>query len=354
MPYLLRYPFIAARLAKGNLRNSSKDFTLENSIFLRHYTQYVFFVIIEQLRNIINLIFALTYCHFLTLRLQSVKKSGILNKIGKGKRRMKIILTLFFLAIPASCYSQDISLSNEEIDWIGKKIFVNECAGKTECLISWNAGEDFASLGIGHFIWYPKGKKGVFDESFPQLLDFFKSKGIELPSWLQESSNPDCPWNTREEFIQNLQSQKMIILRRFLVDTVPLQALFMANRLQKALPKMLKAVPKESRAHIRQQFYRVVNTSSGMYVLIDYVNFKGEGVLQTERYKGKGWGLLQVLEGMEGSESGIKALQEFSRAAEIVLTRRINNAPGERREQEQRWLPVWKKRIRTYTGEALQ
>ena len=267
---------------------------------------------------------------------------------------MKIILSLLFLSIQASCYSQDISLSNEEIDWIGKKIFINECAGKIECLISWNDGEDFASLGIGHFIWYPEGKKGAFDESFPQLLNFFKSKGIELPSWLQESSNPDCPWNTREELIQNSQSQKMVILRRLLVGTVPLQALFMVNRLQKALPKMLEAVPKESRAHIRQQFYRVANTSSGMYVLIDYVNFKGEGVLQTERYKGKGWGLLQVLEGMEGSESGIKALQEFSRAAEIVLTRRINNAPGERQEQEQRWLPVWKKRIRTYTGEALQ
>ena len=32
--------------------------------------------------------------------------------------------------------------------------------------------------------------------------------------------------------------------------------------------------------------------------LIDYVNFKGEGVLETERYRGRGWGLLQVLEGM--------------------------------------------------------
>ena len=29
--------------------------------------------------------------------------------------------------------------------------------------------------------------------------------------------------------------------------------------------------------------------------MIDYVNFKGDGLKPTERYKGEGWGLLQVL-----------------------------------------------------------
>ena len=33
---------------------------------------------------------------------------------------------------------------------------------------------------------------------------------------------------------------------------------------------------------------------------MDYVNFKGEGVSSSERYRGQGWGLLQVLESNAG------------------------------------------------------
>jgi hypothetical protein len=48
-----------------------------------------------------------------------------------------------------------------------KKIWQNECNGTIAGLTSWNAGEDFASLGIGHFIWYPKGRRGPFEKVFP-------------------------------------------------------------------------------------------------------------------------------------------------------------------------------------------
>jgi hypothetical protein len=80
----------------------------------------------------------------------------------------------------------------------------------------------------------------------------------------------------------------------------------------------------------------------GLYVFVDYVNFKGEGILLTERYRGQGWGLLQVLEAMGDGP----ALSEFSRAANRVLTRRVANSPPERGEQ--RWLQGWRNRIRTY------
>jgi hypothetical protein len=80
----------------------------------------------------------------------------------------------------------------------------------------------------------------------------------------------------------------------------------------------------------------------GPYALVDYVNFKGERTLESERYKGEGWGLLQVLEAMR---EGL-ALVEFQRAAESVLSRRVKNSPPGRGES--RWLPRWKNRIRTY------
>ncbi len=110
-------------------------------------------------------------------------------------------------------------------------------------------------------------------------------------------------------------------------------------------------LPEESREHIRTQFYRVANSPMGMYVLIDYVNFKGEGTILSERYHGQGWGLLQVLEQMEGEEAGYEALGEFARSAEFVLVRRVSNSPPARGEK--RWIPGWKNRLKTYTNQTL-
>jgi hypothetical protein len=76
------------------------------------------------------------------------------------------------------------------------------------------------------------------------------------------------------------------------------------------------------------------------------VNFKGEGVLPTERYHGRGWGLLQVLDGMSGSGDGTAAANEFADAATRVLRERVENAPAERNEG--RWLPGWLSRVASY------
>ncbi|HEX4630297.1 MAG TPA: hypothetical protein VH188_04970, partial [Chthoniobacterales bacterium] len=75
-----------------------------------------------------------------------------------------------FLALIAmtSQATAGINLSPAETRRIGNKIWQNECGGTVAGLTSWNAGENFASLGIGHFIWYPKGVRGPFDESFPK------------------------------------------------------------------------------------------------------------------------------------------------------------------------------------------
>ncbi|MDP8216732.1 MAG: hypothetical protein P9L98_05395 [Candidatus Kaelpia imicola] len=256
-----------------------------------------------------------------------------------------IIVIVIFIAVICSL-RQKISLTNEQAEWIGKKIFYNECGGKIEFLVTWNEGEDFMSIGIGHFIWYPKGKKGPFEESFPKLLLFVKEKGKTLPNWLQESGEPHCPWRSRDEFLQDLQNQKVADLREFLMETKSLQLLFLVERLKEALPKMLKAAPEKLQPHIERQFYRLALTPAGMYALIDYVNFKGEGTLSTERYKGQGWGLLQVLEEMKGNKRGTQVLQEFVQVAEKLLTERVKNAPP--RRNEQKWLPGWKRRLNTY------
>ena len=135
-------------------------------------------------------------------------------------------------------------------------------------------------------------------------------------------------------------------LRNFLANSIDLQAEFLVQRLQQALPKMLSAAAAPRRAQIQGQFDRVANSAAGCYALVDYVNFKGEGVLATERYAGQGWGLLQVLEGMSQESSGREAVTNFAQSAKTVLTRRVHNSPPERKES--RWLPGWLHRIDTY------
>jgi len=240
-----------------------------------------------------------------------------------------------------------ITLSHADVLRIGKKVWQNECNGTIAGLTSWNKGEDFASLGIGHFIWYPKGQRGPFEESFPKLLSFISKRGAKLPTLLLKAGEKPCPWNSRTEFLRAQQSTEMNQLRRFLADTIDLQAEFLIARLDSALPKMLAEATPSDRANIQEQFERLTKTPRGCYALIDYVNFKGEGVLHTERYQGQGWGLLQVLEAMHGS-SEADAVDEFARAARAVLTRRIQNSPAERHES--RWLSGWIRRVSSYNG----
>ena len=104
-----------------------------------------------------------------------------------------------------------------------------------------------------------------------------------------------------------------------------------------------------NRAEIEERFERVASTANGCYALVDYVNFKGEGVLATERYAGQGWGLLQVLEGMKTENAGRQAdVKAFAESAKTVLRNRVRNSPPERNEA--RWLPGWLKRVDTYAG----
>jgi hypothetical protein len=269
------------------------------------------------------------------------------NKV-RSSRRGRTAARPWFWIVPALLFASTaaaaVNLSPADTRRIGKRIWQNECGGTLAGLTSWNAGENFASLGIGHFIWYPKGARGPFDESFPKFVQFATGRGAKLPEFLR--AGEACPWNSRAEFNQASQTDSMKALRQFLAGSLDLQAEFLVERLQQALPKMLAAAPASKRAQLQQQFDRVAASSMGCYALVDYVNFKGEGVLATERYAGEGWGLLQVLEGMSEAATGRAAVKSFAESAGKVLTIRVRNSPPERHES--RWLPGWLARINTY------
>lgn len=248
----------------------------------------------------------------------------------------KCLSALLILTIATSANA--LNLSDAQAIEIGRRIWKNECAGMVEGLTSWNKGEDFASLGIAHFIWYPQGNRGPFEESFPRLAHYLAAQGKPVADWMLGP----CPWKTRAEFMADFNGSRLTALRKLLSATVAEQARFAAIRLEEAVPKMMTVVPSAERARIRANFERVAAESLGFYALMDYVNFKGEGISPTERYEGKGWGLLQVLESMRSGP----ALHAFISAADSMLTRRVKNAPPSRNESQ--WLQGWRNRIATY------
>ena len=239
-----------------------------------------------------------------------------------------------------------LNISKAELNTIGEKIFKNEAGGIKKDLVYWNKGENFPSLGIGHFIWYKQGEPGIFEESFPQLVEFLKSKNVKLPKIMAE--NKYSPWKSRQELI-NLQTKKIPDpdieeLTNFLYDNKDLQVMFIFKRLEASLEKMMAV--SSNKENVRKQFYRVASSPNGLYPLIDYVNFKGEGINPNERYNGQGWGLLQVLENMKGTETGKAALTEFTNSAKFVLQRRVNNSDPSKNEKK--WLQGWLNRCNTY------
>ncbi|MCA0912054.1 hypothetical protein [Marinobacter nauticus] len=241
----------------------------------------------------------------------------------------------------------DISLALEpaQLDWVGQRIFQNECAGRFQCLVHWNEGEAFPSLGIGHFIWYPEGVEGRFVESFPQLIAYMSQRQASVPDWLRGLDPLDAPWQDRAAFMQMQDSVRVAELREFLAGTQGLQAEFIFRRAQQSLGTILDEVPDYRQKVVQGYLEELSATPGGVYALMDYVNFKGEGLAESERYKGEGWGLLQVLLAMD-PEPGQSTLDAFRVAAGKVLTRRARNA--ENPIERERWLPGWLKRLETY------
>jgi hypothetical protein len=255
------------------------------------------------------------------------------------KKLVSLLLIFLFMSALAE---PNITLSHTAAEKIGYKIWQNEARQQVKYLTWWNKGENFASVGIGHFIWYPDGVNGIFFAMFTHYLQFARQHGAILPKWLR--SIPACPWHNRAEFMQAQQTERMQQLRSFLVNTIDLQIQFMIKNLNQSIPSMLNAA--HARKHVQQQLEFLIATPRGAYVLVDYANFKGLGLYAAERYHGQGWGLLQVLEKMHATKSGPAALQAFRVSATHLLTQRVHNAPTERHEAK--WLPGWLTRVKTY------
>lgn len=237
----------------------------------------------------------------------------------------------------------EIPLSEQEE--IGKKIWKNECNGRVDQLTFWNEKEPFPSIGIGHFIWPPASYEGPFqDGRFHKFIEYAKKEGSQIPAWLIDRRH--CPWETREAFYHDFQGDKLEELRAFLSDHVGLQARYMVYRLNQAFQEITLTAPVDKRSDILHNFFSVAKSPHGLYILIDYLNFKHEGTSEKERYNGQGWGLFQVLAETDPEKMKTSPAEAFAETAKRVLARRVANSPNQAIEKT--WIPNWFSRLDSY------
>ena len=130
-----------------------------------------------------------------------------------------LFLWIFSAATSLWAQSQDTPMTADELGCLQKMIFFNECSGRVERMIIWNADEDFPSFGFGHFIWYPQGKKGPYQAQFPEFLSFLEAQKTAIPAWITALPTREAPWQNREEFLSDLSSERMTALKDFLDRT---------------------------------------------------------------------------------------------------------------------------------------
>ena len=279
-----------------------------------------------------------------------VKKNLLRDRRPRSPRAgmWLVILICALTAIPACRSEPEIRLTEKQAAWLGHQVYRNECGADPRYLVAWNEGEEFPSLGIGHFIWYPRGYRGPFQEVFPLYVRYVRSLGLVVPEWLALQIENGAPWRSREELISRQESEQVRLLRQWLVETLTEQTRFIVQRAAGAVPRMLEAT--EKKRHVEHHIQEMIKTQAGLYALIDYTNFKGEGLSPKERYKGQGWGLLQVLEAIPESTPADELVIAFADTADELLRRRVANSPPGRNEQ--RWLAGWKKRVDTYRQAA--
>lgn len=237
-----------------------------------------------------------------------------------------------------------VTLNGAQRRALGMKIWQNESGGKVSGLTHWNEGEEFPSLGIGHFIWYPRGFDGRWTETWPEFIRFVQGRGVRgIPA---VALLPDCPWSNRKVFQRDFNGAALSGLRTWLAANINLQTEFIMAKSRAALPRIMTAAPTTRRARITANYDKVATTPNGIYALIDYVNFKGDGTNPRERYKGQGWGLMWVLMDMADVSPGQAAAREFAAAAKRCLDLRVQNSPPARGER--RWTAGWHNRCDTY------
>ena len=279
------------------------------------------------------------------------------------------------------------SLSPQDAQKIGRNLLYNETSCKPGDLAEWDKNEAFPSIGVPHVIWFPSGVEKNYDESFPRFWKYLQERNrgsIPIPTSLNRSdiASGSVPalWDSKKKFDEDPQVRD---LNRYLTHPTVLgwQTDFSIQRGFDAAYKVLAtntldAKPKMSTEVMCRHFRKLFSSPGGVMSVVDYANFKGEGIYPSET-KGSAkvrWGLKQVIESMDDQELEITTAQrnkilaiqdakekdlygerqKFASATKLALKRRVAADDTISPRLGEQWLKGWGNRIdRTYVGEGI-
>lgn len=257
----------------------------------------------------------------------------------------------------SSAFLQSSPLTQSDYQWMGQRIYQNECAGKPEYLTHWGAREDFPSFGIGHFIWYPAHVPQTFVATFEPMVRFVAQE-VAPPAWLHtqlQNGQLFAPWNSKKQFDQAWSSVQMQQLRDWLARTHAPQARFIVEQFFVRWQAALQGLSDKEQLRLNARLTTLMAFKQGQFAVIDYFNFKGVGQNPQEQYQGQSWGLISVINDLpetvftpiSGQSANQTALvNAFITSAKARLALRASLAPPAR--QEAKWLKGWYSRLDGY------
>jgi hypothetical protein len=293
-------------------------------------------------------------------------------------------------AVQTTCNLQEqlSSVTRETAQNIGRNLLFNETSCKVKELASWDSTEDFPSIGIPHVIWFPSGVEKKYDESFPRFWKYLRERNngaMKMPSFLDRdditSGSVPSIWQSKQQFDSDPRVKE---LNRFLANPTVLgwESDFAIHRGFDAAYKVmatnsLDPKPKMSTKVMCQHFKKLLSSPGGVMALVDYTNFKGEGIYPAE-IKGPSkvrWGLKQVIETMDDPNLNLSGeqiskvqsvldpkqrdldleRQKFASAAKQTLSHRLENDPSVTKKVADEDRSGWGNRIdRTYMRDGIQ
>lgn len=247
---------------------------------------------------------------------------------------MKNGIWLVALLMWGMCYGMEMDYRE-----IGRRLWMNDSDQKPRQLVQWDEKQECALMGIGSCTWRPTSRSGSFDEGFPKFVAFARERGVQAPDFMKGAA----PWADPADFESDDTGMKEK-MHAWLAEHLELQAQFLVARVSAALPGMMRAAKRPQA--VREHFEELMRTPDGVYCLVDYLCFMGDGTQKDAR----GTGLLHVLQEMRTTPEKGSAAAEFAGTATALLQRRAKAPKAPKSDVAH--LGAWLKRCRTYSAAA--
>jgi hypothetical protein len=232
-------------------------------------------------------------------------------------------------------YNLKLNLTPELLHKLAANVLRNETGCRPMDIVKWNKNENFPSLGLMHSIWFPPGVNHAYGQSFPEMWQFLRKKALAagsppVPAFMQ-SEKTGAAWAETEFRVPDRETaDEIATLKKFLAEPKVLewQKEFIVRRAQKSFSRVLAAIePGPKRQEAFSYLKRLLATDRGVISVIDYVNFKGEGLIPVKVdgfTQPISWGFRPVLEKMGKIERDLmdhdpafKNLSESDRTAKV-------------------------------------